>query len=67
MRWRSSLTTQTISGVHFCGEFKFQFVVDLCYSSSYSLILTWSRLQGVSHKGHVSKPPVPEERQANRL
>ena len=24
-------------------------------------------LQGVSHKGHVSKPPVPEEREANRL
>ena len=22
---------------------------------------------GVSHKGHVSKPPVPEEREANRL
>ena len=24
-------------------------------------------MQGVSHKGHVSKPPVPEEREANRL
>ena len=31
------------------------------------MILTWSRLQGVSHKGHVSKPPVPEECEANRL
>ena len=24
-------------------------------------------MQGVSHKGHVSKPPVPEKRKANRL
>ena len=24
-------------------------------------------MYGVSHKGHVSKPPVPEEREANRL
>ena len=24
-------------------------------------------MQRVSHKGHVSKPPVPEEREANRL
>jgi hypothetical protein len=24
-------------------------------------------LQGVSHKGYVSKPPIPEEHQANRL
>ena len=24
-------------------------------------------MQGVSHKGHVSKPPVPEEREADRL
>ena len=24
-------------------------------------------MQGVSHKGHVSKPPVPEEREANHL
>ena len=31
------------------------------------LFLTWLCLQGVSHKGHVSKPPVPEEREANRL
>jgi len=32
-----------------------------------SLLLTWPRLQGVSHKGYVSKPPIPEEREANRL
>ena len=31
------------------------------------MILTWLRLQGVSHKGHVSKHPAPEEREANRL
>ena len=31
------------------------------------MILTWSRLQGVSHKGHVLNPPVPEESEANRL
>jgi hypothetical protein len=31
------------------------------------LLLIWSRSQGVSHKGYVSKPPVPEDRQANRL
>ena len=24
-------------------------------------------MQGVSRKGYVSKPPVPEDRQANRL
>ena len=24
-------------------------------------------MQGVSHEGHVSKPPVPEEHEANRL
>ena len=24
-------------------------------------------MQGVSHKGHVSKPPVSEQREANRL
>ena len=29
--------------------------------------LIWSRLQGVSRKGYISKPPVPEDRQANRL
>jgi len=33
----------------------------------YFLFLIWSRSQGVSHKGYVSKPPVPEDRQANRL
>ena len=33
----------------------------------HSLLLTWPRLQGVSHKGYVSKPPVPEECKANRL
>ena len=32
-----------------------------------SLLLTWPRLQGVSHKGYVSKPPISEEREANRL
>ena len=31
------------------------------------MILTLLRLQGVSHKGYTSKPPVPEEREANRL
>ena len=31
------------------------------------MILTWLRLQRVSHKGYVSKPPVPEEREAYRL
>ena len=31
------------------------------------MILIWLRLQGVSHKGYVSKPPVPEEREAYRL
>ena len=31
------------------------------------MILTWLRLQGVSHKGYTSKPPVPEEREVNRL
>ena len=31
------------------------------------MILTWLHLQRVSHKGHVSKPPVPEVREANRL
>ena len=54
-------------GVPFCGEFKLQFVVDLCYSSPHSLILTWMRLQGVSRKGYTSKPPVPEECEVNRL
>ena len=31
------------------------------------MILTWLRLQGVSHRGYTSKPPVPEEREVNRL
>ena len=31
------------------------------------MLLTWPRLQGVSHKGYVSKPPISEEREANRL
>ena len=31
------------------------------------MILTWLRLQGVCHKGYTSKPPVPEEREVNRL
>ena len=31
------------------------------------MILTWLRLQGVIHKGYTSKPPVPEEREVNRL
>ena len=33
----------------------------------YFMSLIWSRLQGVSRKGYVSKPPVPEDCQANRL
>ena len=45
----------------------FQFVVDFVLFPSHSLFLTWLRLQGVSPKGHGSKPPVPEEREANRL
>ena len=39
----------------------------LCYFFPYCLLLIWSCLQGVSRKGYVSKPPVPEDRQANRL
>ena len=31
------------------------------------MILTWLHLQGVIHKGYTSKPPVPEEREVNRL
>ena len=31
------------------------------------MILTWLRLQGVSHKGYTSKPLVPEEREVNHL
>ena len=33
----------------------------------YFLSLIWSRLQGVSRKGYILKPPVPEDSQANRL
>ena len=39
----------------------------LRYFSPYFLLLIWSGSQGLSHKGYVSKPPVPEDRQANRL
>ena len=39
----------------------------LCYFFPYCLLLIWSRLLGVSRKGYVSKPPVPEDRLANRL
>ena len=31
------------------------------------LFLIWSCLQGLSHKGNVSKPPLPEVRETNRL
>ena len=31
------------------------------------MFLIWSCLQGLSRKGYVSKPPVPEVREANRL
>ena len=31
------------------------------------MILTWLHFQGVSRKGYTSKPPVPEEREVNRL
>ena len=31
------------------------------------MLLTWPRLQGVSHKGYVSKSPIPMERKANCL
>ena len=34
---------------------------------SYSLFLTWLRLQVVSHKGYTSKPPILEEREVNCL
>ena len=47
-------------GKHFCDEFKFQFVVDFEPFLPRSLLLTRPRLQGVSHKGYVSKPPIPE-------
>ena len=33
----------------------------------YFLSLIWSRLQGVSRKGYISKPLVLEDRHANRL
>ena len=33
----------------------------------YFLLLIWSRSQGVSHKGYISKPPIPKDHQANRL
>ena len=39
----------------------------LCYSFPCLLLVIQSRLQGLSHKGYVSKPPVLEDRQANRL
>jgi hypothetical protein len=54
-------------GVHHFGEFGFQSLSILCYFFSHFLPLIWSRLQGLSHKGYVSKPPIPEARQANRL
>ena len=31
------------------------------------MLLIWAHLQGLSHKGYVSKPPLPEARKANRL
>jgi hypothetical protein len=31
------------------------------------MFLIWLCLQGLSHKGYVSKPPLPEVREANRL
>ena len=40
---------------------------NLCCSFPYFLLLSWPRSQGLSHKGYVSKAPVPEDRQANRL
>ena len=39
----------------------------LCCSFPCLLLLIRSRLQGLSHKGYVSKPPTPEARKANRL
>src|SRR6185312_15460690 len=58
-RWRSSPITRTISGrsrctrdgVPFCGNFQFQFVADLCYSSPHFLILTWLRFAGGEPQG----------------
>ena len=39
----------------------------LRYFSPYFLLLIWLRLQGLSRKGYVSKPPLPEARKSNRL
>ena len=39
----------------------------LCYSFPCLLLLIRSRLQGLSHKGYVSKPLTPEARKANCL
>ena len=39
----------------------------LCCSFPCLLLLVQSRLQGLSHKGYVLKPPTPEARKANRL
>ena len=39
----------------------------LCCFFPCLLLLIQSRLQGLSHKGYVSKPPIPEARQANCL
>ena len=31
------------------------------------MLLIWSRSQGLSREGYVSKPPLPEAREANCL
>ena len=75
MQWRISPTTQMISGRSRCAPRRgtlawyvwFLIIVSLALHLHHSLLLTWLRLQGVSHKGYVSKPPDPEERDANRL
>ena len=42
-------------------------IVDFVLFFSYFLLRIWARLQGLSRKGYVSKPPLPEAREANRL
>jgi hypothetical protein len=39
----------------------------LYYFFPYFLFQILSRCQGLSHKGYVLKPPLPEAREANRL
>ena len=54
-------------GVHQSGESGFRLLSISCCFFPYFLLLIRSRSQGLSRKGYVSKPPIPEARQANRL